>query len=312
MSQTELSPIINYIIEEYNKGTTDVDITSKLVSNGWSEKDINEAKKQIKTEQFGRKFYALYFSIFFLIIICSVSFIIIDLFSLNIEIQKNQFYFLKIVLILFFLSGIIGPILFKIFYKKKPSIEISILPIVISLLVLFYIWGFIDKNTINIMIIYTSFIEGFLISTIFMQIGNKKEKYEKYYVEKNFLIRFLINIYIIFLSSILSLLILQYQASTSLFYIIYIITPIIPIVAFFDILIPHITKNIKLIILFYLSFLVPIIFIFRIVHNSIFNITYYLMLVLSFFSIYRYNKLLAFILITILAGFGFYINTFIF
>lgn len=194
MSKIDLQPIIEYMVEETDKGTSNEVIDSGLISNGWSEENIKSAKKIIRLEKFGVKFYALYYSLFFL----GAGWMANVIFVINRLTTYEEGMVLLWGTLLF--SGTIGPVIFKFFNKKKPSIIISLILLLILLLICVYevLYGYAYQNLLRDLFLPCLFFGStFFFSTILMQFKGNEEENSKIQLETNFISRLLKNIFII-------------------------------------------------------------------------------------------------------------------
>lgn len=282
MSKINLSPIINYITEETSKGSSKEAIYTNLINNGWSEQDIKKAKGRLNIINFIMSLYVIWYSIFMVIILFIP--------SLWIDVSDN---FINTIIVF---SLFMGPILYRIIHKRKPSLLLAILLAILMVmlfapLIMYDLSGFINSYGIFIVL----FPLSFLVSTILMKIGNIKNNTEQIKIndsekEQNETFRVLIDIYILLLNSWIFLVAVALPfsgfAGIALIpiFMVGLLMILIPIKTFIDLFIHHsLSKRTRIIFLMISSIVIglPLIFFFGIG---------IVILIISFFIIRKYNK----------------------
>jgi len=278
MSKIDLQPIIDYVVEETNKGTSDDVISSGLISGGWTEKDIKKAKSRLNIINFIRSLYVIWYSISIIIIL------FISLLWINVS---DNFINTVILLSLF-----IGPILYRIINKRKPSLLLAILiTILFTALVMYDLNGFINEYGIFTVL----FPLASLVSTLLMNIGNIRNKTEQIKIldfekEQNETSRRLLDIYILLLNSwvFLVAILLPFSGFAGIallpIFMVGLLIILIPIKTFIDLFIHHsLSKRTRIIFLMISSIVIglPLIFLYGIG---------IVILITSFFIIRKYDK----------------------
>ena len=278
MSKIDLSPITDYVAEETNKGTSKEVINTNLINNGWSEQDIKKAKSRLNIINFIRSLYVIWYSISIIIIL------FISLLWINVS---DNFINTVILLSLF-----IGPILYRIINKRKPSLLLAILiTILFTALVMYDLNGFINEYGIFTVL----FPLASLVSTLLMNIGNIRNKTEQIKIldfekEQNETSRRLLDIYILLLNSwvFLVAILLPFSGFAGIallpIFMVGLLIILIPIKTFIDLFIHHsLSKRTRIIFLMISSIVIglPLIFLYGIG---------IVILITSFFIIRKYDK----------------------